>query len=115
MALALTPISGAASAAKTGGVSTAMETSAWIASVAMRANIGEPPGWGGQCCRAAILRQPDRRHIGNYRFRRRKIVCGGFADHILYVVVTDLRTYRIQRGTMETIWTQELVTQLSAL
>src|SRR5258708_34944512 len=46
MPLALTPISGAASAAKTGGVSTAMETSAWIASVAMRANIGKPPGVG---------------------------------------------------------------------
>src|SRR5690242_7233801 len=39
MALALTPISGAATAAKTGGVSTAMETSAWMARVAMRANI----------------------------------------------------------------------------
>jgi hypothetical protein len=37
--LALTPISGAASGAKTGGASTAIATSAWIASVAIRAII----------------------------------------------------------------------------
>src|SRR5690242_12950348 len=117
IALAPTPISGAASAAKTGGVNTAMATSAWIASVAMRANIGRrrARGWAASVAAPPLLRQPDARAGWVLPGWERKTVCGGRGDHILYLVVTGYKTTSYSGGLMETIWTQDLVTQLSAL
>src|SRR6185312_4237383 len=101
MAWALTPISGAASAAKTGGVSTAMATSAWIASVAMRANIGRrgPQGMGGPVSPAlpsCVNRTPAAARV--LPRPERKTVCGGSGDHILYLVVTGYKTTSYSGG-----------------